>query len=73
MKVHSASKPEDHSRQGVVVVTLNVQNVVFRQRLGARSPTACRLKTGRNILARPYPVNPRKQENYANFAADKLP
>jgi hypothetical protein len=37
MKVRSASKPEDHCRQGLVVVTLNVQNVVFRQRLGARS------------------------------------
>jgi hypothetical protein len=36
-KVHSASKPEDHSRQGLVVMTLNVQNGVFRQRLGARS------------------------------------
>jgi hypothetical protein len=27
MKVHSASKPEDHCRQGLVVVTLNVKMV----------------------------------------------
>jgi hypothetical protein len=73
MKVRSASKPEDHCRQGLVVVTLNVQNVVFRQRLGARSTYCLPLKTGRNILARPYPVNPLKQENYAIFAAAKLP
>jgi hypothetical protein len=58
MKVRSASKPEDHCRQGLVVVTLNVQNVVFRQRLGARSTYCLPPENARNILVRPYPVNP---------------
>ena len=71
-KVHSASKPEDHCRQGLVVVTLNVQNGVFRQRLGARSTYCLPPENARNILARPYPVNPRKQENYAIFATGQI-
>ncbi len=58
MKVHSASKPEDHDRQGLVVLTLNVQSVFSGQRLGARSTYCLPPENARNILAHPHPVNP---------------